>query len=110
VLWGDLIPGLIASKYDVIISTISVTPEREGTIDFTLPYVTFGGSDNIAIGVRQGDDALRRQINGALREIRADGELQTIIAAIAADKPEWQPHLPDWPYVFLPLLVRASGG
>ena len=99
VAWSGIIDGLIAGEYDAIISTLTVTPEREEVIDFTLPYVTFGGDQNIAIAVQQGDDTLRHQINEALRQLRADGTLQTIIAAIAADKPEWQPRLPDWPYI-----------
>jgi ABC-type amino acid transport substrate-binding protein len=109
VAWSGIIDGLIAGEYDAIISTLTVTPEREEMIDFTLPYVTLGDGGNIAIAVQKGDDTLRHQINEALRQLRADGTLQSIIAAIAADKPEWQPRLPDWPYVFLPLVVRRSG-
>jgi ABC-type amino acid transport substrate-binding protein len=97
VAWSGIIDGLVAGEYDAIISTLSVTPEREEVIDFTLPYVTFGDDDNIAVAVQQGDDTLRHQIDEALRQLRADSTLQTIIAAIAADKPEWQPRLPDWP-------------
>jgi ABC-type amino acid transport substrate-binding protein len=108
--WDDIINGLVIGEYDAIISTLTVTPEREEMIDFTLPYVTVEGDSNLAIAVQQGDDTLRYQVNEALRQLRADGTLQTIIAAIAADKPEWQPRLPDWlSYVLLPLVVRSSG-
>lgn len=36
--WDDLIPGLNASKYDVIVASMSITAEREELVDFTLPY------------------------------------------------------------------------
>lgn len=110
--WADIFDGLIAGEYDAIISAVSVTPEREELMDFTLPYVScpfFGDLGTIAVPVQQGDNVLRHQMNEALRQLRADGTLETIIAAIAADKPEWEPHLPDWPYVFLPMVLRDFG-
>lgn len=109
VLWADIFDGLIGGEYDAIISAVSVTPEREELMDFTLPYVScpfFGDLGTIAIAVQQGDDVLRHQMNEALRQLRADGTLETIIAAIAADKPEWEPQLPEWPCVFLPMVLR----
>lgn len=109
VAWAVIFPGLIAGEYDAIISTLTVTPAREAVMDFTLPYATFGDDENIAIAVQQGDDTLRRQMNEALRKLRADGTLETIIAAIAADMPQWQAHLPRWPCIFVPLVLRSSG-
>jgi hypothetical protein len=99
VSWDDLFQGLIAGEYDLIISGVTVTPAREEWFDFTLPYVAFHVDDNIGIGVQQGDTVLRRQMNEALWQLRDDGTLGTIVANIAADVPEWQPHLPDWPYI-----------
>jgi ABC-type amino acid transport substrate-binding protein len=106
----NLLDNLIAGDYDAVISTLTVVPAREDVIDFTLPYVTFNESENIAIAVQQGNDLLKNQFNVALRQLRADGTLQTIIIALAADKPEWQPHLPAWEQrVFLPLVLRTTG-
>jgi hypothetical protein len=97
--WGNIFAGLIAGEYDVIIAAVSITPSRDEVMDFTLPYVTIG--DNYGIVVQQGNDALRRQINEALWQLRTEGTLATIIAGIAADKrPEWEkPRLPVWPEV-----------
>ena len=103
--WNDIFDGLVAGQYDAVISTVSVTPERDEFIDFSLPYVTFGTSDNIAIAVQQGNDALRGQLNEGLRSLRAAGTLDTIIAGISADAPQWQPHLPAWPYIYLPFVM-----
>jgi hypothetical protein len=97
--WDHVFQGLIAGKHDVVISTVSITPERDEVIDYTLPYVTFVGNDNIAIAVQQGNDVLRRQSNEALWQLRTDGTLATNVALIAADMPAWQPRLPDWPYI-----------
>jgi ABC-type amino acid transport substrate-binding protein len=103
--WNDIFDGLVAGQYDAVLSTVSMTPERDGFVDFSLPYVAFGTSDNIAIAVQQGNDALRRQMNEALWSLRAGGTLDTIIAGISADAPQWQPHLPAWPFIYLPFVT-----
>ncbi len=36
--WDGMIPGLIAKKYDVIIASMGILPEREEKIDFSIPY------------------------------------------------------------------------
>jgi ABC-type amino acid transport substrate-binding protein len=105
--WKDIFDGLIAGQYDAVISAVSVSPERDAFIDFTLPYVTFGSSDNISIAVQQGNDALRSRLNEGLRSLRAAGTLDTIIAGISADAPQWQPHLPAWPSIYLPFVIRS---
>lgn len=38
--WDGIIPALNSKKYDVIVSAMSVTPERQGQVDFTEPYFT----------------------------------------------------------------------
>jgi ABC-type amino acid transport substrate-binding protein len=106
VAFTDILTSLVDGKYDAAIATLSVIPEHEAIVDFTLPYLNID-DEPIAIAVQQGDDSLRRQINTALRQLRADGTLDTLVADITADKPEWQVRLPDWPYIFLPLVLRG---
>jgi polar amino acid transport system substrate-binding protein len=36
--WDGMIPGLIAKKYDVIVASMGILPEREEKIDFSIPY------------------------------------------------------------------------
>ena len=99
VAFGEILTGLAEGNYDAVISTVSVTPYRDEMIDYTFPYVTFMGNDNVAIAVQQGDTILRQQINEALWQLRSEGTLGTIVEAIADDSPEWQPSIPDWPYI-----------
>ena len=40
--WSGIIPALIAGKFDVIIGGMSVTPQRNLTINFTTPYAHSG--------------------------------------------------------------------
>ncbi len=36
--WDGMIPALMANKFDVIISSMGILPDREKKIDFTIPY------------------------------------------------------------------------
>lgn len=40
--WDGIIPALLAGKFDVIISGLSITPQRNLTVNFTVPYAHSG--------------------------------------------------------------------
>ena len=40
--WDGIIPALLAGKFDVVIGGMSITPERNLTVNFTLPYANSG--------------------------------------------------------------------
>lgn len=50
--WASLIGGLQVDKYDVIIAQMSITEERQQSVDFTRPYVVSGA----VLISRVGDD------------------------------------------------------
>jgi polar amino acid transport system substrate-binding protein len=49
--WSGIIPALIAKKFDVIIGGMSITPQRNLTVNFTVPYAHSGQqmASNIAL-------------------------------------------------------------
>ena len=40
--WDGIIPALLAGKFDIIISGMSITPKRNLTVNFTIPYAHSG--------------------------------------------------------------------
>jgi octopine/nopaline transport system substrate-binding protein len=52
--WDTIIPGLLSGKYDVIISDMSITKDREKIINFTKPYM----SDSVRFAVLKNNDNL----------------------------------------------------
>jgi len=60
--WEGLMPSLLAGKIDAAIGAFTVTPERMGSVSFSIPYYTESTalvgqkSDNREIAVRSNDD------------------------------------------------------
>lgn len=40
--WSGIVPALLAKKFDVIIGGLSITPQRNLTVNFTIPYAHSG--------------------------------------------------------------------
>ena len=57
--WDGMIPGLLARKYDVIVASMSILPEREEKIDFSIPYYQSptGLVANKKSGIKAGADS-----------------------------------------------------
>lgn len=58
--WSGIIPALIAKKFDLIIGGMSITPQRNLTVNFTVPYAHSGqqmaASTKLASGFDSRDD------------------------------------------------------
>ena len=58
--WDGIIPALLAGKFDVIIGGMSITPQRNLTVNFTMPYAHSGqgiaANKKLAEGLQWPDD------------------------------------------------------
>ncbi|MDH7510089.1 MAG: transporter substrate-binding domain-containing protein [Methanolinea sp.] len=64
VSWDDIIPALEQGKIDMIYSGMTVTPEREGRVDFTRPYYVV----NQSVAARTGSNVSMQDFHaGRLR-------------------------------------------
>lgn len=68
--WDGIIPALNAGRYDAIVSSLSITEERERMIDFSIPYVRIPR----VFVARRGSDLLGL------------GELEDVVQALAGRK------------------------
>jgi polar amino acid transport system substrate-binding protein len=48
--FDGIVAGLKTGKYDAIISSFTITPEREAEVDFTRPYMNAGQSIAVRVG------------------------------------------------------------
>ena len=60
--WSGIIPALIAKKFDIIIGGMSITPKRNLTVNFTIPYA-HSGQQMAASTKLAGDFKTRDQFN-----------------------------------------------
>ena len=69
--WDGIIPALLAGKFDLIIGGLSITPERNLTVNFTLPYAHSGihlvAHRKLAAGFKSLDDFNRPEVTLAVR-------------------------------------------
>ena len=86
--WDDLIPGLLADEYDIIVASMSITPERQERVAFTLPYysnmLTFIGREDRDLEVS--DEALAGKTVGVLRSTVSSEYLEQTYAGLVEIK------------------------
>ncbi len=58
IAWSGLIPAIQSKKIDVVISSMSIRPDREKSVSFSIPYArsTLGILANINSGIKNIDD------------------------------------------------------
>lgn len=70
--WDGILAGLLAGKYDAIIGSMAITPEREKRVNFTLPYYVSGAQlfvhDDQAKGIESIADVYGKKIGVGLGE------------------------------------------
>jgi len=69
--WDGIIPALLAGKSDVVIGGMSITPERNLTVNFTLPYANSGihlvANKELAAGFKSLEDFNKPDVVLAVR-------------------------------------------
>ena len=69
--WDGIIPALLAGKFDVVIGGMTITPERNLTVNFTLPYANSGthlvANKELAAGFTSLEDFDKPEITLAVR-------------------------------------------
>ncbi|MEM7428779.1 MAG: transporter substrate-binding domain-containing protein [Pseudomonadota bacterium] len=69
--WSGIIPALLAKKFDIIIGGMSITPKRNLTVNFTIPYAHSGqqmaASTKLAEGFKSRDDFNQSSVTIACR-------------------------------------------
>lgn len=53
--WRGILPGLMAGQFDGVMSAVRITPERQQSFTFSIPYTT----DSAAVMVRADDDKIK---------------------------------------------------
>ena len=95
--WDGIIPGLMARKYDAILSSMAITPERERQVLFSIPYyntpsiwITARDRDiniedrdsleGLSVGVQRGSirDVYVTEMYGDVLDIRRYGSSQDV--------------------------------
>lgn len=80
-IWSDIIPGLVAGKYDLVISQVSITAKREAVVDFSEPY-TYSSTQLI---LRSNDDATYSSLTdlkGKIVGVARDSIFETQVRAV----------------------------
>lgn len=70
--FDSLIPRLQAGQIDLIISSLSPTPDRRASVAFSQPYAVVEGKP-VAIGARKADRQLLKDVDTALQSVVASG-------------------------------------
>ena len=97
-VWDSMIPGLMAKKYDVIISSMSITEDRLKQIDFTEKYYNTPSRVVVTKGVKyDGPASLKGKKIGVLKastqEKFALGEMKTVGVEVVSYEAQDQVYL-----------------
>lgn len=97
--WDAMIPGLLAKKYDVIISSMSITEDRKKQIDFTDKYYNTPSAVVLKKGEKMGNNFAEIKgkklgvLKSSTQEKFANGELKKLGATIVPYEAQDQVYL-----------------
>lgn len=81
--WDGIIPGLMVGNFDVILSSMSITPKRQELLDFSIPYQGTGSRFVVRTGTTIDDS------HGGLKGLRVGVQRGTV------DHDYLRTHYPD---------------
>ncbi len=97
-IWSDIIPGLVAGKYDLAVNQVSITAKREAVVDFSDPY-TYSSTQLI---LRSNDEAdyssladLKGRTVGVARNTIFETQVRAVPGVIVRSYPGWAENLQD---------------
>ena len=76
--FDNTIPSLKNGEIDVIIAAMSIKPERQIEIDFSIPYFAFPDGSTTAVGIRKNENDLKSKIDSAISEAINEGLIKKI--------------------------------
>lgn len=88
--WDGIIPGLLSRKYDAIMSSMSITPERAKKVLFSEPYYStpsswFGPEESAGLDVTS-KEALQGKVIGVQRGTVQDNHASDTFGSVAEIK------------------------
>ena len=98
-VWDSMIPGLQAKKYDAIISSMSITPDRQKVVDFTDKYYNTPSRIVVKNSIKVDDTLAGLKgkklgvLKGSTQEKYALGELKLLGVNIASYEAQDQVYL-----------------
>jgi lysine-arginine-ornithine-binding protein len=84
VAWDGIIPGLKTDKYDILMSAMTITPERSAEIDFTTPY--YDSAQSIAVQESNNDIKTEADLAGKNVGVQLDTTGQELAESIEGIK------------------------
>ena len=76
--FDEMIPALKRNEFDIIIAAMSIKPERQKEIDFSIPYFAPTGGGYVGVGIRKNENDLKSKIDTAISEAINEGIIKKI--------------------------------
>lgn len=82
--WNDLLPAVESASVDAAIAAITITDERQQSMDFTMPYYSFTNAQSemeaYGIALPPGQVDLKSDLDDIITELENDGTIDDLKA------------------------------